>query len=407
MESWVAPPLLLIAALAWLGPAPASAREATPGAARAARIEPVPLPRPRPASAPVLARPLGPGAVAEPPVLADVPLPRPRPGTEPAAPDPAVMERYAACLDRLAAVAELTPEAPAVGNPACEAHDLVRFTALRLAGGERVALQPAATIRCALAEAIVGWVREDVAAAARVRGTRPASLTVDTSYECRPRNRIAGAKMSEHGRGNAVDLRAVTLADGRVVGLTDPAADKAFRTAVAQASCARFTTVLGPGSDGYHESHIHLDIAERRGGYRLCQWEVREPVKPPPARPDAKPPDAKPPDAKPPGETRDPPDAETPEGAAATPDAASPDAAAEPEAAPPPAKATPKRPADKPSKDRKSADKTSDGKKSDGKAAAGKAARGKPAAAPPPSAPEPDEAEEPLPAPVAPSADQP
>ena len=69
MESWVAPPLLLIAALAWLGPASAVAREATPGAARAARIEPVPLPRPRPASAPV--------------------LPRPRPGTEPAAPDPA------------------------------------------------------------------------------------------------------------------------------------------------------------------------------------------------------------------------------------------------------------------------------------------------------------------------------
>ena len=39
----------------------------------------------------------------------------------------------------------------------------------------------------------------------------------------------------------------------------------------------RFSTVLGPGSDGYHENHIHVDLAERRGGYRMCQWDVREP----------------------------------------------------------------------------------------------------------------------------------
>jgi hypothetical protein len=38
--------------------------------------------------------------------------------------------------------------------------------------------------------------------------------------------------------------------------------------------------VLGPGSDGYHEEHIHLDLAERRNGYKLCQWELREPPLP-------------------------------------------------------------------------------------------------------------------------------
>jgi hypothetical protein len=42
--------------------------------------------------------------------------------------------------------------------------------------------------------------------------------------------------------------------------------------------CRRFTTVLGPGSDGYHEEHIHLDLAERRSGYRICQWEVWDPL---------------------------------------------------------------------------------------------------------------------------------
>jgi hypothetical protein len=35
--------------------------------------------------------------------------------------------------------------------------------------------------------------------------------------------------------------------------------------------------VLGPGSDGFHEEHIHVDLAERRSGNRLCHWEVREP----------------------------------------------------------------------------------------------------------------------------------
>ena len=34
--------------------------------------------------------------------------------------------------------------------------------------------------------------------------------------------------------------------------------------------------MLGPGSDGYHEDHVHVDLAERRGGYRMCQWDIRE-----------------------------------------------------------------------------------------------------------------------------------
>ena len=29
-------------------------------------------------------------------------------------------------------------------------------------------------------------------------------------------------------------------------------------------ACARFTTVLGPASDGFHENHVHVDLAERR-----------------------------------------------------------------------------------------------------------------------------------------------
>ncbi len=40
-------------------------------------------------------------------------------------------------------------------------------------------------------------------------------------------------------------------------------------------ACARFTTVLGPGSDGFHESHLHVDLAERHNHYKICQWELK------------------------------------------------------------------------------------------------------------------------------------
>ena len=42
--------------------------------------------------------------------------------------------------------------------------------------------------------------------------------------------------------------------------------------------CARFSTVLGPGSDWYHEDHIHLDLMERRNNYQICQWNVWDPM---------------------------------------------------------------------------------------------------------------------------------
>jgi hypothetical protein len=96
-------------------------------------------------------------------------------------------------------------------------------------------------------------------------------------FECRGRNRGAGAKLSEHGKGNAVDLSSFTLADGRVLGLTDVKVAKDFRDEIRDSACRRFTTVLGPGSDSHHEGHIHLDLIERQHGFRMCQWDVRTP----------------------------------------------------------------------------------------------------------------------------------
>jgi hypothetical protein len=50
-------------------------------------------------------------------------------------------------------------------------------------------------------------------------------------------------------------------------------ATMSLRAELVRSACQRFTTVLGPGK--YHENNIHLDLLQRRGGYRICQWEVR------------------------------------------------------------------------------------------------------------------------------------
>ena len=86
------------------------------------------------------------------------------------------------------------------------------------------------------------------------------------AYHCRSRNNIIGAMMSEHGKGNALDVRSITLVNGKTIDPTDPHVPKDFREGWKKSVCARFSTVLGPGSDGYHENHIHVDLMERRHG---------------------------------------------------------------------------------------------------------------------------------------------
>jgi hypothetical protein len=174
-----------------------------------------------------------------------------------------------------AGLATVQPLAPIVGPGACGGDDLVKLESVTLPDSARVAITPPATLRCAFAAAIVEWLRNDLApAAARRLGSPPRGVESYESYSCRGRNRVAGAKLSEHGRANALDVRAIRLADGRVVALADFAVAADFRARARESACARFSTVLGPGSDGAHESHIHLDLAERRAGYRMCQWNL-------------------------------------------------------------------------------------------------------------------------------------
>ncbi len=179
-----------------------------------------------------------------------------------------------ACYQRLAKLAEFHP-LPITPEPShCAAYDLVRIERVTMPDRSVVTLNPAPTLRCVMAEAVAQWLRSDVGLAVAELGTQLAAVTDVNSYECRSRNRIPGAKLSEHGKGNAVDISAIRLKTGVVLALTDPKVSKSFREQMRSLACGQFTTVLGPGSDGYHEEHIHLDIAERSHRYRICQWNV-------------------------------------------------------------------------------------------------------------------------------------
>jgi len=192
--------------------------------------------------------------------------------------EPSTTPTLSTCQTRLALMAAFKPVPGLAGPGECGAVDAVLLESVILHDQANVVVAPPATLRCDMAEAVAIWLREDVAPAALKLGAPLRGLDNFDSYECRSRNRVPGAMLSEHGRANALDVRAFKLGNGKVVSLTDVNVGKDWRAALRANTCARFATVLGPGSDGYHEEHIHLDLAERRGGYKMCEWEVREPV---------------------------------------------------------------------------------------------------------------------------------
>lgn len=184
-----------------------------------------------------------------------------------------------ACRLALTEAIAIAPSIPDIHGPGgCGGEDLVRLEAVVLPDNLKVAVKPAAILRCTMASAIAEWIRTDMAPLAKSLGSVVTDLDNFDSFECRGRNRIAGAMLSEHGRANALDVRSLKLANGRSITLTDRTVPRDVREAVLHSACARFSTVLGPGSDWYHEDHIHLDLMERHNDYRICQWNVWDPL---------------------------------------------------------------------------------------------------------------------------------
>lgn len=267
--------------------------------ATVAQIETSLRPRPRPwggvAASPVAAPAAAPMTQALPPqpsaLVAQVPVVRPMPrpqgigrnvATAASAAPPPVVERerrgglFGGLFGRREREERAERSRPGdgfvCGDRDIRGEELARITSnvrgcgvdepVRVTMVDGVRLTTPATIDCPTARALKSWINE---------GVRPAfgrpevvELRVAASYICRPRNNIRGAKISEHGRGKAIDISGFILSNGRELSVQGDY-NRQMRRAH-RAACGIFGTTLGPGSDGYHEDHLHFDTASHGNG---------------------------------------------------------------------------------------------------------------------------------------------
>ncbi|HAP48557.1 MAG TPA: extensin, partial [Afipia sp.] len=112
-------------------------------------------------------------------------------------------------------------------------------------------------------------------AAQRWFGSPVAEIKQISAYSCRGMNGNSRAHISEHAFGNALDIAAFTLADGRRISVKDGwkglPEEQGFLRDVQAAACQQFNTVLAPGSNVYHYDHIHVDLMRRASGRIICQ----------------------------------------------------------------------------------------------------------------------------------------
>jgi hypothetical protein len=139
-----------------------------------------------------------------------------------------------------------------------------------------VAFSQPAVMNCGMADPLHTWLEDVVQPTAqRSFGESIISIDVAASYACRPRNNKSGAKMSEHGFGNAIDIAAFTLESGRKVtveqGWWGSSDERRFLHTVHDRACGQFYTVLGPDSGRSHRDHLHLDLQNRENGSTYCR----------------------------------------------------------------------------------------------------------------------------------------
>jgi hypothetical protein len=189
-----------------------------------------------------------------------------KPVDEPASEDNSA---HSACLERLSKLGLRFEKKPPVQEGRCSIENPVLL--LSLSNGIEVA--PASLMACPVAESLARWMSEVVAPEAeRQFQTAPTKLLIGTSYQCRDQRN--GAKLSEHALGNGVDVMGFEFAKRSALTIaaqSENSPEARFQSTIQKAACPIFNTVLGPGSDADHGDHLHLDLRQRKGDYRICQ----------------------------------------------------------------------------------------------------------------------------------------
>ena len=139
-----------------------------------------------------------------------------------------------------------------------------------------VAVKPAATLACPIVSVLDRWFADSVQPAAqRWFNSRVVEIKQISAYSCRGMNGNPNSHISEHAFGNALDIAAFTLADGRRITVKDGwhglPEEQGFLRDVQGAACREFNTVLAPGSNVYHYDHIHVDLMRRATRRYICE----------------------------------------------------------------------------------------------------------------------------------------
>ncbi|WP_294228769.1 extensin family protein [uncultured Shimia sp.] len=145
----------------------------------------------------------------------------------------------------------------------------IKKGAIKLYEVDGVKLSTPAVMTCDTAKALEKWVDKGLKKSVRSFGGGAKEIKVAAGYSCRTRNNRPGAKISEHGRGKAIDISAIKLKNGESISvLKDWNNGKKGRILkkMHKQACGPFGTVLGPNADRYHRDHFHFDTAKHRGG---------------------------------------------------------------------------------------------------------------------------------------------
>ncbi|PDT42885.1 MULTISPECIES: extensin family protein [Sinorhizobium] len=177
-----------------------------------------------------------------------------------------------ACRQRLKKLGVVFRDVPRIHDgPSCGIDYPVEISGL----SGNIAVRPAVKLNCQVTEAFAKWVKYELAPSSRYRywsGVK--TIKPLGGYSCRTMNSRRGNPMSEHARGNAIDVGKFVLKNGKEIDVRRKGffafRERGLLKAVRADSCKYFNTVLGPGSDPFHKDHFHFDLRTRKSGYRHC-----------------------------------------------------------------------------------------------------------------------------------------
>lgn len=184
----------------------------------------------------------------------------------------------ASCMTQLKRIATLVPPKKAKGRfKACRVTSPVSLTLIKSPAAQ-ITMRAGLLNKCSFALQFSQWMADAASPLARKHlGSAIVSVRSGPGFVCRRRNNSRTGKLSEHALGNAIDISGFGLANGKDFNINLPrkltAKEARFLAALRKSACAYFTTVLGPGSNRAHATHLHLDLQRhgKAGTYRVCQ----------------------------------------------------------------------------------------------------------------------------------------